>query len=658
MTRKYFSALLLTFIMVASVQAQVRVPSIKSTTPSTVPTSHQERSEHKSHGQHVNEAVADHQQKRNCGSTEYLQMQLAADPTMAVRRAEMERRIREALPSSNLEFKNGRAQYTIPVVVHVVYKNGSENISDAQIQSQIAILNQDFQKLNADVNQTPSVWAPIAADVGIEFCLAQRDPFGNATNGITRTSTNVQSFSLNNEVKFSSQGGKDAWDTDQYLNLWVCDLTGGLLGYAQFPGGPAVTDGVVIGYDNFGNIGTATAPYNKGRTATHEVGHWLNLVHIWGDEPQCSADDFVSDTPQQKDSNGGCPTFPLTSGPGASCSGSSGAMFMNYMDYVNDACMFMFTNGQKTRMLNTLTNDRASLLNSQGCVPPGGGATTCDTISNYGPNSTGALYIPSDVGSQGTGYISGTNSYLDVAKADKFTNYPSGYRVTGAYLGFGYAYALSGNNTITVRVWNSAGTGGTPGAVLGSQTLNYATIVNNINAQQASYVDFPSPIVVSGPYFLGIEFNPSSGDTIALITNSDGNTVPGTAWEKWSDNSWHNYNESPASWGVDVANFIFPVMCGTTITVDEEIANKVQFSVFPNPAQQEVFLGWDQNKLQPQRVRILNSLGQEVMRHSLLQTGNSYRVDVSALSSGYYFVEMQSMDGAMLFQKLQIQSIR
>jgi hypothetical protein len=164
--------------------------------------------------------------------------------------------------------------------------------------------------------------------------------------------------------------------------------------------------------------------------------------------------------------------------------------------------------------------------------------------------------------------------------------------------------------------------------------------------------------VVNGPYFLGIEFNPSSGDTIALITNSDGNTLPGTAWEKWSDNSWHNYNESPASWGVDVANFIFPVMCGTTITVEEEIANKVQFSVFPNPAQQEVFLGWDQNKLQPQRVRILNSLGQEVMRHSLLQTGNSYRVDVSALSSGYYFVEMQSMDGSMLFQKLQIQSIR
>jgi hypothetical protein len=634
--------------------AQQSIPIIgkKQTPQSANPSPSSKPSEH----QHNGLPAQDH--KRTCGSTDYLNMQLAQDPTLAARRESMEDRIRQALPQSGVQLKDGRAQYTIPVVVHVVYKNATENISAAQIQSQINILNQDFQKLNADVSQTPGVWSALTADVGIEFCLAQRDPNGNATNGITRTSTSVQSFSLNNEVKFSSQGGINAWDADQYLNIWVCDLGGGLLGYAQFPGGPNATDGVVIGYEHFGNTGTATAPYNKGRTATHEVGHWLNLYHIWGDEPQCALDDNVTDTPQQKDSNGGCPTFPLTSGPGASCSGSNGAMFMNYMDYVVDACMFMFTTGQKTRMVSALTNDRASLLNSQGCVPPGGGTATCDTISNYGGNSTGSLYTPVDVGSAGTGYISGTNSYLDVAKADKYSNYPAGYRVNGAYLGFAYAYALSGNNTITVRVWNSAGAGGTPGSVLGSQTLNYSTIVNNINAQQASYVSFATPIVVSGAYYLGIEFNPSSGDTIALITNQDGQTVPGTAWEKWSDNSWHNYNESPASWGVDVAHFIFPVMCSTSITVQEEPAESTKFSVFPNPSSDEVFLGWDNNRMEPVRVKILNSLGQVVSTNAINQGGNSFRIDVSEMSSGYYFVEMQLSSGVSVYEKIQIRSTK
>jgi hypothetical protein len=240
---------------------------------------------------------------------------------------------------------------TIPVVVHVVYANPNQNVSDAQINSQIAILNQDFRKLNSDVSLTPAPFAPLAADAQIEFCLAQRDPLGNATNGITRTSTTHGAFYLENDVKFNSTGGKDAWNTASYLNLWVCNLSGGLLGYAQFPGGDPFTDGVVVNYTAFGNTGTATAPYNKGRTATHEIGHYFDLIHIWGDESACAQDDDVTDTPQQKNQNGGCPTYPLISGSGASCSGTApGAMFMNYMDYTNDACMYMFTLGQATRM--------------------------------------------------------------------------------------------------------------------------------------------------------------------------------------------------------------------------------------------------------------------------------------------------------------------
>ena len=160
-------------------------------------------------------------------------------------------------------------------------------------------------------------------------------------------------------------GEKDAWNTNDYLNIWVCNLASGLLGFATFPGGNASLDGVVCDYAYFGNIGTATPPYNLGRTATHEVGHWLNLYHIWGDS-YCG-NDYVSDTPEHEESNYGCPSFPHSSN--CSSTGSSGEMFMNYMDYTNDACMYMFTNGQKNRMRATLNTTRSSLLNSQACQP-------------------------------------------------------------------------------------------------------------------------------------------------------------------------------------------------------------------------------------------------------------------------------------------------
>jgi len=174
-----------------------------------------------------------------------------------------------------------RAVLTIPVVVHVVWNTATENISEAQILSQLDVLNEDFRKMNADVSSVPGVFQPLASDVEIEFCLATTDPNGNPTSGITRTNTSLTSFPYpGNAMKFDAQGGKDAWPRDSYLNMWVCDLAAGLLGFAQFPGGGASTDGVVIDYLYFGNTGTATAPYDLGRTATHEVGHWLNLYHI------------------------------------------------------------------------------------------------------------------------------------------------------------------------------------------------------------------------------------------------------------------------------------------------------------------------------------------------------------------------------------------
>jgi pregnancy-associated plasma protein-A len=253
----------------------------------------------------------------------------------------------------------------IPVVVHVVFKTAAENIPDSQIHNQIAVLNRDFRATNPDINQVPAPFKPLAADARIEFVLATTDPEGNQTNGITRTQTNIDSFVMtNNPVKFSASGGVDAWNTQKYLNLWVCRLaptaTGQLLGYAQFPGNLAATDGVVIHHTAFGTGGTAEDPFDLGRTATHEVGHYLNLHHIWGDTviPTCGDTDNVDDTPNQFGSNGGTPTFPRIS-----CNnGPNGDMFMNYMDYVNDAAMFMFTQGQVTRMQATLAGPRNALI--------------------------------------------------------------------------------------------------------------------------------------------------------------------------------------------------------------------------------------------------------------------------------------------------------
>jgi hypothetical protein len=194
------------------------------------------------------------------------------------------------------------------------------------------------------------------------------DPNGNPTSGITRTATTTQSFSQSFEPKFTANGGIENWDPEHYLNMWVCDLDGSLLGYATFPADLATEpelDGVVIDYAYFGNTGTATAPFDKGRTATHEIGHWMNLRHIWGDN--FCGDDFVNDTPTQQESNGGCPSFPHVT-----CSnGPDGDMFMNYMDYVDDACMFLFTNGQKTRVDATFASTRSQMSSSAGCGSTG-----------------------------------------------------------------------------------------------------------------------------------------------------------------------------------------------------------------------------------------------------------------------------------------------
>ncbi len=305
--------------------------------------------------------------KRNCGTMDYLNLTYAKNPDYKKTLQELNEYALNY--SKQHKGEENSLLVTIPVVVHVVYNTSTQNISYEQIKTQIDVMNRDFRRLNTDTANTPSAFKHVAADPMIQFCLAQRDPQNDPSLGITRTYTTVTSFGLDDAVKFNATGGHDVWDRNKYLNLWVCNLGSGLLGYATFPGGNPATDGVVIGYLYFGTIGTATPPYNLGRTATHEIGHWLYLYHIWGDDNgACWGSDDVDDTPNQGPENYGCPAYPHIT-----CSnGPDGDMFMNYMDYSDDGCMNIFTNGQSLRMNSALTGPRAPILTSNGCVPVSG----------------------------------------------------------------------------------------------------------------------------------------------------------------------------------------------------------------------------------------------------------------------------------------------
>jgi len=308
--------------------------------------------------------------QERCISDHILRKQMENNPQVREKRNQI-----EAFTRKWTEQKKGmpdlRAVVTVPVVVHIVWNEEEENISDEQILSQIDVLNEDFRKLNDNLNMIPSEFSAIAADVEIEFCLASQDPDGLPTNGITRTETsqrnigNRESGDGRYRIKHATLGGRNAWDTDSYINIWVGKFSEGILGYACFPGScTKEEDGVVVDPFFFGKGGITSEPNHLGRTTTHEIGHYFDLYHLWGrNSADCSSSDFVDDTPIQFANTRGCPTHPKRS-----C--SSNDMFMNYMDYTDDPCVAMFSEGQKQRMLLALTTSRKLLLESVGCQEP------------------------------------------------------------------------------------------------------------------------------------------------------------------------------------------------------------------------------------------------------------------------------------------------
>lgn len=254
-------------------------------------------------------------------------------------------------------------QLDLPVVVHVLYQSEANNVSYEQIKSQIDALNRDFDAAHGELDQIPEVWRGLAVSAGIRFHLADKDPDGNFTNGITRTQTNQSDIGDTDNYYKSSHGGVDPWPQPHYINIWVCEISSTILGYTILPSSTmAANDGIVIDPRAFGTTGTAQAPYNMGRTLVHEMGHYLGLRHVWGsDDESCTSTDYMSDTPWQMEANFGCSNFPHLS----CINEGNGDMFMNYMDYANDSCALLFTERQVSFMRLVLLTSRVTLLHSQ-----------------------------------------------------------------------------------------------------------------------------------------------------------------------------------------------------------------------------------------------------------------------------------------------------
>jgi hypothetical protein len=413
-----------------------------------------------------------------------------------------QKRLEKQIKESNLE-QNTLSNLSIPVVIHVVYKNSIENITDYQIQSQIDVLSKDFTRANSDALNTPTDFLPIASSMQIDFCLSQQDPNGNPTNGIIRKQTSQSFFPLyGNEIFYDSLGGSSAWDTKNYLNIWVCMIEPGILGWAQFPaGGDVKTDGVVINFEHFGTTGTALSPYNLGRTATHEVGHWLNLFHLWGDN-NCG-DDLVNDTPTQEEENFGCKIH-----PSISCN-NNGDMFMNFMDYTNDNCMNSFTEGQKSRVWSSITNFRSELFLSNGCS------------SSTTPNSDAGI----------SSIISPNNSTLEctspVTPIVVLTNYGNTnlntvtikYSInSGNNLYYSWNGLLLTNNSDTIVLPSITASGTSHFITVSTQMPNNSTDINFSNDESTEI------------------FNSIDGEKIKINIKTD-NYANETSWQLVSENN-------------------------------------------------------------------------------------------------------------------------
>ncbi len=576
-------------------------------------------------------------QEKNCGSNLRLIEYLEDHPEAKEKRLELE----ELTPHFNLE---KTSTTIIPVVVHILYKDAQENISDAQIESQIEVLNKDFTRTNIDAFNTPVDFLSAVANIQLNFCLAQQTPNGNPTNGIIRKQTTNNFFPLlGNAIYYDSLGGSTAWNTEKYLNIWVGKTENGVLGWAQLPAaGDPTTDGVVIDFEHFGTIGTAVYPYNLGRTATHEIGHWFNLFHIWGDN-SCG-NDWVNDTPIQEQANFGCKIHPYIS-----CS-NNGDMFMNFMDYTNDACMNSFTNGQKSRVWSSISNYRLGLLTSNGCSPatlansdagiiailkPNNQTTNCANpiypqvvLKNYSSTPLNSVVIKYNI--DGNDHYQSWNGNLTTNETD--TLLLSGIASTGT------THLLSvrtedPNNSIDINPSND----------------EHSLIFSSINGEQIE-LNIMTDNYASETTWMLLDENDNildSGDSLSNNTLYqwlyclDYNCYKFVINDSYGDGFCCNFGNGNFSIKSSLSNnqyaqsipFNFSdtsYFCIGNTAINEK---NESFQIYPNPTAKNLWINHDiESNNTPIFARILNSLGQNILSVEI----QNKKIDLSHLDNGAY----------------------
>jgi Pregnancy-associated plasma protein-A/Secretion system C-terminal sorting domain/Fibronectin type III domain len=615
--------------------------------------------------------IAETKAQRVCGSSTYLQQQILADPSLANRRLVIEQQTQKFIAAHPQN--NAKAVVTIPVVVHVLYNLPAQNISDSQIYSQIITLNQDFNATNSDISHVPAAFSSVIGTAQINFCLAKQTPNGVPTNGIVRTATTQTSFYANDMVKFSTLGGDDAWDASKYLNIWVCNLASPLLGYSSFPGSAKAVDGVVVKYKVFGTLGSSTWPYNYGRTTTHEVGHWLNLIHVWGDA-NCG-DDLVNDTPTQQTYNFGCPSYPHIT-----CSnGVNGDMFMNFMDYVNDSCMNMFSVGQANRMKSLFSplGARYSITQSNGCLIPS--TTVCNMPSNIAITNVSATSA-SISWSAGTGAISsnidyrvyGTSTWTTMNATNNFFNltglqantkyevrlqsacfnsssssYCSSYSFTTPTYSSSCLDAYESNNTFSTAYNIITGTG------------YQAKICSSTD------VDWYKFTTASPKKNFRVDLTNLPADYDVFVYNSNNSMVAQSVNKGTTSESLVKNPSGYGTWYVMVVGYkgayntstkytIKVTSTNTTLRTSEAMLDDIALEtntqptlIYPNPASNDFTLMYDAANEEQATMKIIDITGQLISVQSIAQLSgqNKFNFPVEKLSNGMYIVVIQNSEG-------------
>ena len=606
----------------------------------------------------------------------------------------------EEFKKNNPSGKGQSTNYTIPVVFHVIHGGQAvgtfPNLSQAQINSQIAILNNDYAGtgFNAGNFANTNFSQSLIANCNISFCLAEKDPSGTTLTekGINRidylskgwsdpssytSSANFKNF-IDNTVKAGT-----IWDPSRYLNIWISDVNSsvGLLGYATFPpvsgltgipGGQGTSsdDGVWCWSKAIGDVGSLASLYNKGRTATHEIGHYLGLRHIWGDS-NCGTD-YCNDTPTQQQENTTCPTF-----PNVSCSnGPNGDLFMNFMDYCYDYCLYMFSNDQRARMQTAMANSplrmnltasSATLCNvtSGPCSYTVTNFSTTDTLLSYRRVTASASDVQCPQGQFKAGYLSGTNCYDDKEKAEFISTAKYGNvtnpQVTGVIVLF-FQYGnmgTDGTGNVSMNIYSGTSANSQPGNLLGSVTENLSTIAATTNTTGVPYCgnpalafnlplimpykfNFTSPISVpqSGGFYASVVLPSAPGDTAVIM---DENTaVSNTGWEKWNDDTWHNMKTVYGNTrSFNLA--ILPIIeCGPVgIKKNPVFYNSID--LFPNPSAGNFKIVTRLPYPQGISIQVYDLLGEIVHSEKTEEVKQTViDVNMSGQPAGIYFVEVNN----------------